>query len=154
MNWVPIDCLAKVLVEVALAEPDVGCRVGSDVSVIHPHNLYPTSWECFLPTIFSALVSIGHGTAIETVPFRTWVRRVHEDLEDPSRERDFKDEDLERLLELNPAAKLLDFFRDQIDVPEKEGLETKAAERMSSKLRALGPVNSQWMERWVKAWFG
>ena len=162
VNWVPIDRLAKALVELALGEPDVGAQDESHPAgsgrgtgmFVHPHNLHPVSWESLLPTITSTLASVGHGKTIEAVPFRTWVRRVHEDLEGASSKRDLKDADLEKLHEANPAAKLLEFFREQIDAPERRGLETKAAERMSSHLRALGPVNSRWMDKWVRAWFG
>ena len=161
IDWVPIDHLAKILVELALSETEMNGHDESDsalngrqatVSVTHPLNLHPVSWEIILPTITSRLATIDSTKHIETVPFQTWVRKVREDLEATSSRVHPKDGELERLLEANPSAKLLDFFQEQIEAREKKGFDTRSAQRMSKELRALGPIRQAWMEKWIRAW--
>ncbi|OJZ83061.1 hypothetical protein ASPFODRAFT_141998 [Aspergillus luchuensis CBS 106.47] len=170
IDWVPVDLLAEVLVELALlgAADNHGCSSATGsrpaVQVYHPINLEPRSWDLIRPVVADTLLAHGKDNTrktIETIPLREWVQRVRRDIEaaSVSFSADTKDgkglggKELQALLEQNPAAKLLDFF---------EGLETEHTQpivfesvhtaKMSKKLREVEGVRPEWLRKWIREW--
>ncbi|PWY91620.1 NRPS-like enzyme [Aspergillus sclerotioniger CBS 115572] len=125
IDWMPIDLLAEVLVELALDEQSVH----GGVNVYHPVNLHPLSWEDIRPVVAEALSKVS-GKMVETVPFREWT-----------------------VLTRNPAAKLLEFFEGVMAQTGRENvLDTEGTARLSEKLRMVDAVRSEWVEKWVGEW--
>ncbi|GFN18907.1 NRPS-like enzyme [Aspergillus tubingensis] len=150
IDWVPVDLLAEVLVDLAVA-----CRRGEpgSVQVYHPVNLHPVDWEVIRPVVAEAIFKISRKT-IKTVPFTEWVQRVRQDLEmaGGTGER-MSDEELQKRLAKNPAAKLLEFFEGIMSQTERVNvLDTKLTGQVSEKLRAVDAVKPEWMNVWVEEW--
>ncbi|KAL3493686.1 NRPS-like enzyme [Aspergillus germanicus] len=176
VDWVPVDLLAAVLVELALVStqpviPEVGTDAG--VEVLHPHNTFPTAWDVLAPTIASILASYS-GRPMETIPLTEWIERVRRDLErssddgsdgsgdsNASRSRRNSssqgsvvsggEESLHTTLEENPAVKLLGFFESLVvdDANDIRVFETSRAVKRSKKLRNVPSVSEEWVKKWV-----
>ncbi|KAJ5721627.1 NRPS-like enzyme [Penicillium malachiteum] len=146
IDWVPIDLLAEILVDVALLN-------NSSLSVYHPVNLNPKSWKEIQPFVVDALHKIA-GKTVETIPLRDWVIRVRKDVEAASQgDKVLKEAELQAHLAKNPAAKLLEFFEGLVahTTPES-ALDTQNTAQASDKLREVDAVKSEWIEKWVGEW--
>ena len=62
VKWMPIDHLAKVLVELALVPRDVDLGAGGAAvhHIVHPH---PVTWSSILPVIRTTIDKSGVATA-------------------------------------------------------------------------------------------
>lgn len=70
--------------------------------VFHPLNSHPVAWESLLPAIVSTLShSNARTNKINTVPFQAWLQKIRADAEAVG------SADIEAMLKVNPAAKLL-----------------------------------------------
>lgn len=150
VDWVPIDLLAEVLIDLALGDHSDS----QSVDVFHPLNLYPKTWAEIQPTIVKILASVS-GKRLETVSLSSWVQMVRRDIETAGGNKGLvKDDQLARLLEKNPAAKLLEFF-EEIAASGSEPdnvLDTRMTAQKSEKLRAVEGVKEEWIRMWVEAW--
>lgn len=133
VDWIPIDVLSKIVVELALL------RDSSPPSprVYHTVNPHTCTWSSLLPAVQQQL-----GNSPKIVPFAAWLKALKQSF---STTQD---------LSLNPAIKLLEFFenlqRNEHQSPPT--LETAATIKSSKTLAELGPVQPEWMERWMKQW--
>jgi thioester reductase-like protein/aryl carrier-like protein len=176
-DWVPVDLLAAVLVEMAFGFtqsviPEIGTDAG--VEVLHPHNTFPTAWDVLTPTIASILASYC-GRPMETILLTEWIERVRRDLErssddgsdgsgdsNASRSRRNSsshgsvvsggEESLHTTLEENPAVKLLGFFESLVvdDADDIRVFETSRAVQRSKKLRNVPRVSAEWVKKWIR----
>ncbi|KAE8363507.1 hypothetical protein BDV27DRAFT_129836 [Aspergillus caelatus] len=147
VDWMPIDLLAEVLVDLALR--DDGAAVGESVKVYHPVNPRPLNWEAIRSTVAEALSKVS-GKTVDTIPFQDWVQRVRQDIESGSK---LNDGELQALLARNPAAKLLEFFEGIMSQTERENvLDTRLTVQLSDKLRAVDAVTPAWIHKWVAEW--
>ncbi|KAJ6018232.1 acetyl-CoA synthetase-like protein [Penicillium sp. IBT 35674x] len=140
VDWVPVDLLAEILVDLSLLEsPGVG--------VYHPVNLHPQSWKDIRPVVADALQVLGKPMKI--ISLREWILRVRQDIELVSQDQ----EKLQIQLAKNPAAKLLDFFEDMMHQTEAENaLDATGTALMSQKLQMVDAVKAEWIQKWVKEW--
>ncbi|OOF90646.1 hypothetical protein ASPCADRAFT_178602 [Aspergillus carbonarius ITEM 5010] len=146
IDWMPIDLLAEVLVELALAEAADGA-----VKVYHPVNRHPLAWGDIRPVVAAALSKVS-GKMVETVPFREWVQRVRQDIESVGVGQ-LSEGELQTMLAKNPAAKLLEFFEGVMSQTARENvLDTEITARLSEKLRMVSGVQPEWIEKWVGEW--
>ncbi|CAI7589040.1 unnamed protein product [Penicillium glandicola] len=150
VDWVPVDLLAEVFVELALLldlDSVVRGPTGS-VAVFHPLNLYPETWGVVAPVV-AEMLSLVCGEEIEFVDLSTWVQRVRRNIE--------SSEGLEGILERNPAAKLLGFFEGvvaSLGTGPDNVLDTRRTAGISEKLRDIQGVGSMphWVQKWVGEW--
>ena len=150
LDWVPIDLLAEILVELTL-NPPIEKEV-SDTEIFHPLHPHPVTWTSLLPIILETLRQTGGGKAMETVPFASWLRRVRADVESTSG-GPANHTDIEARLKLNPAVKLLEFYEALLEGGEKRAeLDTSKAKAASGKLRDLEALRPEWMQRWIQGW--
>ncbi|PYI07034.1 acetyl-CoA synthetase-like protein [Aspergillus sclerotiicarbonarius CBS 121057] len=149
IDWMPIDLLADVLVELALG--DHRAADGS-VNVYHPVNLHPRTWENIRPGVADALSKVS-GKTVDTVPFRDWVQRVREDIETAGAGSQLTEGELQAVLAKNPAAKLLEFFEGIMSETGRENvLDTQVTAQLSDKLRGVEAVQPEWVQKWVGEW--
>ncbi|KAJ5768772.1 hypothetical protein N7520_003331 [Penicillium odoratum] len=146
IDWMPIDLLAEVLVELAITS---SVKSDEPMSVHHPVNLNPLSWNNIRPAVVEALKHYS-GETVETVPFREWLQRVRRNVEVGGTTGD---KQLEGLLAKNPAAKLLEFFEQIMSQSKVENaLDTQLTAQRCAKLHAVSAVKSEWIQKWVREW--
>ncbi|KAL4748747.1 hypothetical protein BDW72DRAFT_214572 [Aspergillus terricola var. indicus] len=147
VDWVPVDLLAGVLVELALTDNNDG-----EVQVFHPHSLSPVSWSMLTPVLAQTLAShAGCSAPLPTIPLTEWVQRVRDDIE----RLGGNDGELQAALEKNPAAKLIAFFEGLVASANGEPdniLETWETAKRSEKLRGVPGVRSEWIKKWIREW--
>lgn len=147
IDWVPIDLLAGVLIDLALNEPS---HPGS-VEFFHPVNLDCMQWSNIVPIVSSALAPLG-GQPLETIHLCEWIQRVRMNMEAACSGEGASEETLRMNLEKNPAAKLLDFFEEVASNRGHVVLDTRNTARKSHKLRAIEGIKEEWIRKWVAEW--
>ena len=167
IDWVPIDDLAEILVDLALNlprqdSPGHNARP-KRARVFHPLNPHPTTWQAIQPTIASDLESIAISLMKQPpriIPLASWLQRVRKDMETTAgshkdNNSTLADSDLETLLRKNPAVKLLAFYEDVLGSQEGAGRTWEMRETMerSKKVRELEGVRAEWVSKWVREWF-
>lgn len=110
IDLVPIHLLAEVLVELALKNDQQEASTLTQpqetrkARVFHPLNPHPVAWKSLLPTVVNTLSHSDTRTnKIDTGPFETWLHKVRIDAEMAG------SADVERMLKVEPAAKLLEY---------------------------------------------
>ena len=135
IDWLPIDLLASVLVELAL-HPE---KSEDGAAFFHPLNPHPTTWERLLPSVIEAL---DGAKTVTRIPYGKWIQRLMSaggDHADP--------EQLARI----PAIKLMDFYVNLL-LQRSPPLETGKTMQASKGLQNVGEIQGEWMKKWVSAW--
>ena len=145
VDWIPVDVLARGLLELALGptNPPGSCAADgpSGAAVYHAVNPQRTSWPKLVQTVAATLDQQNPEHKIELVPLKAWVEAL--------RESASKIEDIP----LNPAVKLLDFFQGMSSrVERKLLLDTRRTVASSKTLATVGPIREAWMANWVRQW--
>lgn len=151
VDFVPVDLLADVLVDLATATTTTG-RADSGTTVFNVRNPNLTPWATLLPAVVAGGSS---AKPVQVVPPATWLASLRASNEEES------SEDVEVT---NPALKLLDFFGDLWQPADAAGTEIRtepvsppnmAVDRAlasSPSLRKLEPVSLEWMHKWTQEW--
>ncbi|KAJ6002607.1 acetyl-CoA synthetase-like protein [Penicillium sp. IBT 35674x] len=143
IDWVPVDLLADILVDLALFGSN------SALNFYHLVNLHPQTWKEIRPIVTEALGKVC-GKSLETIPEREWVLRVRQGVELPSQAGEME---LQLQLSKNPAAKLLEFFETAMAQTTPENvLDVQGTAQVSEKLREVDAVKPEWIQKWVQEW--
>ena len=167
IDWVPIDDLADILVDLAVNMPRQDSPSHNAqpkrAKVFHPLNPHPTTWQAIRPIIADELEGIAIALTKRpprTTPLASWLQRVRKDMETTAgshknNNSTLADSDLETLLRKNPAVKLLAFYEDVLGSREGGGRSWEMRETMgmSKKVRELEGVRPEWVRKWVREWF-
>lgn len=158
VDWIPVDILANIIVELAgaadIRRPVNGVGAShanairsieveptSTIPVYHAVNPEESEWADLVPTVHRYL-----GESVKIVSWGEWVDALSK-----SQHNDSADD-----LRQNPGLKLLDFFlslrRDAESGHMMPSLETERSMMRSGALAALKPVGEEWMEIWLKQW--
>ncbi|KAI0517685.1 hypothetical protein F5B22DRAFT_93766 [Xylaria bambusicola] len=140
IEWVPVDLLADMVVELA----GVGAKKGEfeedddELKVYHAVNPKLSYWQVISPTIMKKM-PVG----TRSVPWAEWVQA----LKDAQRTATAKE---------LPGLKLLEFYEGLV-LPEDVkitpfNLETGVTSRKSQTMRKLTPVTNDWVDLWLKQW--
>ncbi|KAL3466482.1 hypothetical protein BJX64DRAFT_284420 [Aspergillus heterothallicus] len=153
VDWVPVDVIADVIVEIGLyADPGLEGESERDVvSVFHPLNPHRTSWALLVPSIISTLESQSRcaeqGWRIKVVSPAEWISKLRSAARGPSSASDEG---------VNPALRLLDFFSERFGGlspgPESLRWETGCAASSSKTLRDTEGIDGRMMSKWVGQW--
>ncbi|KAI0896934.1 hypothetical protein F4806DRAFT_487004 [Annulohypoxylon nitens] len=131
VDWIPVDMLANIIVELATHSLDTP-KAGA--TVYHAVNPQRASWAMLVSTIAQCL-------NLDTVSWDDWIGAL--------RESGSKMEDVAR----NPALKILDFFDSLCSKGyEPTHFDTRETVRVSRTLANLGPVHEEWMKIWMRQW--
>lgn len=168
IDWVPIDMLAEVIVDLVLSRHDEATQKVSayptkqpkHASVFHPLNPHPTTWEVVRQILIDELSGSSPSAdkekgPLETVPLRAWLAKVRKDMDSMVGGHDaLKDEDLADFLEVNPAVKLLEFYEEALGGGKEacNEMEIEKTLRRSAKLRDLQGIKPDWIRKWVREW--
>ncbi|APA15728.1 hypothetical protein sscle_15g104980 [Sclerotinia sclerotiorum 1980 UF-70] len=152
IDWVPVDLLADIIVELTLYENK---EKETQIQVFHPLNPHPTTWENVKEDLVADLSSIT-GKEIDIVPLDIWIARVKQDVESKAGVgKMLIDGELDGILEVNPAVKLIDFYEDVLgDKGVSNVLEVEGTMRVSGALRGLERVQRGWIGKWIGEWVG
>ena len=138
IDWIPIDLLSTIIATLALHSASAP---KTQTQVFHTVNPSTVSWNSLLPDIHNEL-----GQDVKVVPFKNWLQALRASAREAT---------TEEALEANPAVKLMGFYEGLRDDARKlPRLETKETEMASPGLRAVGPVRSEWMVKWIRQWNG
>ncbi|KAL4862619.1 hypothetical protein BDV12DRAFT_40068 [Aspergillus spectabilis] len=149
IDWVPIDELAPILVELSsslLATSTAGARAAQ---VFHCTNPQSITWGTLLPVITGELARLQSTGKISSppdiVPFSTWLQKLRDSVALG---------ELELSSEQNPAAKLVGFYEQLLDIDSKPALilPSDKAKELSKTLGELGPIQSEWVRGWIREW--
>ena len=137
VDWIPIDELSTILVELALASSENAEQAGENIfQTVNPST---TTWAALLPTILEA-----YGPNLKTVSLAAWVKTLRTSAKGAA---------TEEAIRVNPAIKLLNFYEGLLDQGQvMPRLDTRQTEKVSPSLGALGPVRSEWMAKWIEQW--
>ncbi|KAL8980929.1 MAG: hypothetical protein Q9205_004133 [Flavoplaca limonia] len=143
IDWVPVDIMAEVLVELALTPVSATARMPQDgqmMRMFHAVNPRSCEWQDLLPAVQESL-----GQDLPVIPFEGWVQKLQDSV-------DAKEMDAD----VHPGVKLTPFFqgmvRDRQRAKESVRLVTTETEQCSTTLRDLEPVRVEWMKIWLKQW--
>jgi len=90
---------------------------------------------------YSQTSSESKGQEIEAVPFEEWVDKLEASGNDTNVD-----------VNKNPALKLLEFFQGMRLGGASARLDMKGTSERSATMRALKPVNGEWMRLWLEQW--
>ncbi|KAK5055282.1 hypothetical protein LTR84_013032 [Exophiala bonariae] len=149
IDWVPVDRLAEVVVELSGALRDN--RPSDEMQVFHAVNPQIVSWADILPTVQQTLGQPGQ--RIGTVPYSEWVDRLHSSSVFPTvNEGAAISEDF---IFNNPGIKLLNFYeslRGSDATRTLARLDIVRTSKVSKSLSGLDPVNAEWVKGWIEGW--
>ena len=166
IDWIPVDILAGVLVEIALGElqgtkyeaylahtDNIGlARNRSRVyHLLHPN---PIMWKAVRKIVAEELYNFSE-QPLQVISMNSWLARVRNRAHDMSkRSQSRAEEDLEALLRVNPAVKWLDFFEEVLFSQEQKNkvFEIEKTLEASPKLKSLSTFNVKWIRKWIKEW--
>jgi hypothetical protein len=101
IDWIPIDQLASMLVELAVQPPPSN----GTAAVYHLQNPHPTTWASMLPDLVHA-IRAATGKSVSPVPAARWLQRLRENDVDPHAASDH----LRAAYATNPGLALLDTY--------------------------------------------
>jgi thioester reductase-like protein len=133
IDWLPVDTLASIIVDIILSTDEQALQV------YHLLNPSKKPWLELLPAIRAR---IGNPDA---VPMQDWVAELEK-----------VDENDRGAVAANPAIKILDFFKNMQKSKNHRSSDvvfsTENAQRCSPLLGQLGPVQVEWILRWMDDW--
>lgn len=145
IDWIPVDLLSSVIWELASETKPVARRESGRglLHIFHLVNPARRPWAEMIPIIKA---EIAEGDSLREVPMADWVSQLEQtDLNDQGKAAS------------RPAVKILDFFRvveirQGVTVTNGVAFSTEQAKKSSQVLRALKPVQDEWVSRWIKDW--
>ncbi|KAL6717631.1 hypothetical protein ACLMJK_005546 [Lecanora helva] len=159
IDWIPIDLLANVLVELALNKSqsmaDLTSFETQHAEVFHPANVQTITWAKLRDTITKELEARTQ-KPVEIVPLRTWINMVCKAAETIASNSDQIDTiSLDTALRKIPAAKLLPFFENLVESEHVSinKFETSDTLEMSKSMQNLEPIKDEWIKKWIGEWF-
>lgn len=146
IDWMPSDLLADVVV-------DLATRQSGGARVFNLRNPRTTTWASLLPVIVDAaeeasISNSGQAQTLEVVSPSAWLARLSASEREEGAESEFL---------LNPAIKLLSFYREGLwgqTVAARPPMDVEKALASSSTLRSMTAVDREWMRKWVDEWAG
>ena len=155
IDWVPIDLLAEILVELAFrGSEDVNLETPK-LQVFHPLNPHPTKWRVLRNVVMDELSTLDR-KPMKVLPLHSWTNQVRQDFQAKmGASKSLKDDEIKAQLEANPAAKLLEFYENVLGADDRpvNVLEVKETLRCSTQLSAVSMITDPWMRKWIREWF-
>ncbi|KAI1816296.1 hypothetical protein GGS20DRAFT_248978 [Poronia punctata] len=138
VDWVPVDKLGDIVSELIASAEVQGFRV---FNIVHPSA---TTWDSLLPSVMEGSQTGAKGDKnIEVVSPSEWIDRLE------------KSERGSHVIHINPAVKLLDFYRQTIlarAATRSTEVRVKNLIRSSKTARGLEPIGEADLARWMKGW--
>jgi thioester reductase-like protein/aryl carrier-like protein len=157
INWVPIDLLAGIIVELTFDLSQD--KISPGMHVYHAINPHPIAWDSLLPTVKSILedtLSVEPAPTanyIKIIPLQAWIEHLQSTgaavtgsgISEVSADVVYR----------NPGIKLLDFYKSLLNSDESAPsctFDIRKTSEASQSLKILEPIRLEWMASWVKNW--
>ena len=163
VDWVPVDVLAEVLIDIATKHDEVNGSVSKGDSgtleVFHPVKEPSLGWGALVPAVLEAMEllppSLGSSKGDMKIFSPTeWLENLRASASLLSEKADSdnsgREKDIEALLRENPAIKLLDFYQNKLSKKSVLKWDTDKAERASRKSRRAKAITPNTMMSWVQ----
>ncbi|KAF7950710.1 uncharacterized protein EAE97_002262 [Botrytis byssoidea] len=145
LDWVPIDILSPSLIDLSFNQHPQTSESGA--RVFHPLNQRATTWNTLLPIILDTLNSLNPKVPIRSTPCTVWLAK----LKDTTRNHVSSTAELEGMLEMYPAIKLLEFF-ESLPLTRWSNMDVERALGASVHLKGVSGIEGAWMRKWVGGW--
>ncbi|KAF3033927.1 hypothetical protein E8E11_002458 [Didymella keratinophila] len=152
VKWVPIDHLAKVLVELALMPRDVDPEAGGAAvhHIVHPH---PVTWSSILPVIRTAIDKSGVAKQpVQVVSYGEWLSVLRTKRFEVEQDASI---DYATLVRKILGLKLIDFY-EELQGGAACALNLTLSMHMtcalSPSLAKLQPLEDSWIAGWIEEW--
>ncbi|KAL4966026.1 putative NRPS-like enzyme [Aspergillus stella-maris] len=138
IDWVPVDTLAKIMIELLESRTTFTNKEQEKNAFFHPMNPCKTTWSSLVPAVQKEY-------NIPAVPIEEWIADLNAiNAKSPS------DEEVQQ----KPALKLLDFYR---GLATGEGMlsapiDTSKTRASSESLKGLKAIGPELMVNWMKQW--
>ncbi|KAJ5745729.1 hypothetical protein N7520_010911 [Penicillium odoratum] len=133
IDWVPVDTLASIMVEIAHTRHRTQAKNPS--AVFHLTSPEAAEWSSLIPAVQEVY-------PVEVVGYGEWVAEL-ESISNPTREE----------IAEKPALKLLDFYRAlQHGGAMSIMMDVSKAKEASTTMSSLGPVSASLMRNWLQQW--
>ena len=148
INWVPVDVLARIIVQLLNTTYDTSAASYSPPLVYNLVNPKVVPWSGLRDTIRT---EFGGPDKIRIVSLTEWVEALERSTED---NHGF-------VVESNPATKLLGFWKgasdkskniSSVDGQVQEEFQVTRLQKDSSQAAGLKAVSPEWMKIWLKQW--
>ncbi|RAH59063.1 NRPS-like enzyme [Aspergillus piperis CBS 112811] len=167
VDWIPVDLLSDILVDLALSHGFDDARrdneVGSRPQVFHPVNLHPVDW-CVVQSIIIEETQNITGQRLKPISLHEWIQQIqiehdsHVSGSDQPHNQNQEEEGnrtscRQKMSGLHSAMRMLDFYRDVFASDAIHALpETEKTAKSSAILRSVPAVQDEWIRKWVREW--
>ncbi len=142
IDWMPVDLLAKALVELSLDRQERSLNGAEAFNVLNPTT---TLWDDIVPSILDS-VQKHTNQRMRVVTLESWLKKLHKISDDISG-------DSVDMVRKYPAIKLLDFYEDSMVNSTREvSWQMDRALSKSQTLKDMRAVNDAWLDQWIQAW--
>ncbi|CAK7213590.1 putative NRPS-like protein biosynthetic cluster [Sporothrix bragantina] len=143
VDWIPVDALAKILLELGLSSTTPSSSA-SLVHAVHPHS---ATWtKALLPTVVKHLKS--RNPNVKTVPLEEWVAQLTKDAQAANAEDGSDDTSQLSAFRLVPFLSGLA----STTAPPRPHFDTTRAMQKSETLNSLPAIAGNSMETWLNQW--
>ena len=165
VDWMPVDVLAEVLIDIVTKEDEVNGFVSKGdsgtVEVFHPFKQPALGWADLVPAVLEAMELSSPSRCssrgdMKMVSPTEWLESLRANASLLSEKADSdnsgREKDIEALLRENPAIKLLDFYQNKLSENSVLKWDTGKAERASRTLKQAKAITPNMMMSWVQDW--
>ncbi|KAF2446773.1 NRPS-like enzyme [Karstenula rhodostoma CBS 690.94] len=144
VDWVPVDLLSKVLLELGTGSSPKTSNNGAEVfNLLNPKT---TSWKELIPAVVSG-VEKHTGKVLGVVPAGDWLEKLQEVVDN------FSGDDAADLVRKYPAVRLQEFYEARLLASEKAiKWDLDRATSHSATLNSMPAIGGDWVEKWVERW--
>ncbi|KAI5857326.1 acetyl-CoA synthetase-like protein [Durotheca rogersii] len=143
VDWIPVDLLSSIILQLARVEPEDGAEHATGPQVFHAVNPQKTGWgQSLLPTVVSRLGTRSKTGSVEIVPLEKWIEGLQSVVASPDSQGS----------DILSASKLIPFLAGLSRSSAGPEFETSEATRLSGRLRGLERVGSEWLDIWLDQW--
>lgn len=153
MDWVPVDLVSRVLVELGVGPSSPAARTaivavdtpqGAEVfNLLNPNK---ASWKALVPAVVSSVKKYA-GRDITLVTAEEWLEKLEEIMDT------FSGDDVADLVREYPALRLQEFYERILLNDEKTIVwDLGGATSRSDTLNSMSAVGQEWVESWVEGW--
>lgn len=135
IEWIPVDLLGHIIVELATKAPSLE-SVGAEVyHAVNPQN---TQWTNLVPLVMQSLI---HEGSVELVSPEEWVEALRGSISKTTE------------VAQNPAIKIIEMYERLLKTGGGEWhLDTRLTVGASPKLATLRPIDGDLMRNWLRQW--